>query len=86
MVNGREIADLTKAPKADPAVTHATFSPDGRLIAVVSGEKVTRLVRVFPTAEELLDYSTKVVPRELTPCERKRYFLSVEQSPEECPS
>ncbi len=33
---------------------------------------------MFPTTQGLIDHAKAVVPRELTPCERKRFFLPVE--------
>lgn len=85
--SGREFAVLAgeEALTSDAAPTRATFTPDGTKIAVVSGENV-RIIRIFPTPQDLIDFAHSVVPRELTPCERKRFFLPVEGDVGECPS
>ena len=50
------------------------------------GDKVARVIRVFPTPQDMIDYARTVVPRKLTPCERKRFFLPVEGDVGECPA
>jgi hypothetical protein len=67
-----------------PAFTRANFNSDGTMIAIASADQAARVVRVFPTAQELIDYARKVVLRELTPCERQRFFLPVETGTGEC--
>jgi WD40 repeat protein len=87
--SGREIAILAGQEtmgNVEPATTLAAFNSDGTQIAVVFGDKVARIIRVFPTPQELIDYAWTVVPRELTPCERKRFFLPVEGDVGECPA
>lgn len=86
---GQEITVLTEKRSADniePALTRAVFSSDGTRIAIVSGEDNARIVRLFPTPRELVDYARSVVPRELTPCERKRYFQPVNGAVGDCHS
>ena len=70
----------------EPALTRAAFSSDGTRIAIVSGEESVRIVRAFPTPQDLIDYAHSIVPRELTPCERRRFFLPVEGDVGDCPS
>ncbi|CAN5394177.1 adenylate/guanylate cyclase domain-containing protein [soil metagenome] len=78
--SGQQIAVLADQPgKAGvkAGLTRAAFSSDGTRIAVLSGEENVRVIRAFPTLQSLIDYAHNIVPRELTPCERKRYFLRV---------
>jgi Tol biopolymer transport system component len=81
---GREIAVLSSPPDEANrvALTRASFSPDGGRIAIVSGNKEVKVVRTFPTPRDLIDYARSVVPRDLTPCERQRFFLPVEGEPD----
>jgi WD40 repeat protein len=55
-------------------VYSAAFSPDGMRIVTASYDKTARVWRVF-TTQELIDYANAIVPRRLTPEERKKYFL-----------
>ena len=86
--SGREIAVLARPSEevVRPALTRAAFSSDGTKIVIVSGEESVRVIRVFPTPQDLIDYARSVVPRELTPCERQRYFLPVQGEVGDCPS
>ncbi len=52
----------------------------------VSGDNNARIFPVFPTTQDLIDHARSVVPRELTPCERKRFFLPVEGEVGDCPN
>ena len=36
---------------------------------------MSRLWRMFRNTQELIDYANSIVPRRLSPEERKRYFL-----------
>jgi WD40 repeat protein len=86
--SGQEIALLTGqhvAKGVGPALTRAVFTSDGTRIAIVSGEENVRIIQVFPTVKEMVDYAHRVVPRELTPCERRRFFLPVEGDVGDCP-
>jgi WD40 repeat protein len=85
--SGREIA-LLAGPSEEvvrPALTRAAFNSDGTKIAIVSRESV-RIVRVFPTLQDLIAYAQHTVPRELTACERRRFFLPVQGEVGDCPS
>ncbi|MEY9834006.1 hypothetical protein [Sinorhizobium fredii] len=87
--SGREIAILTgleTVGNVEPASTLATFNSEGTRMAGVFGDKVARIIRVFPTPQDMIDYARTVVPRELTPCDRQRFFLPVEGDIGECPN
>jgi len=43
------------------------------------------VTRVFPTLQDLIDFAKQTVPRELTACERNRFFLTVEGDVRDCP-
>ena len=85
--SGQQIAVLADSDKAGvkTALTRAAFSFDGTRIAVISGEENVKVIRVFPTPQDLIDYARSAVPRELTPCERKRFFLPVVGEAGDCP-
>jgi len=57
-------------------VNHATFSPDGKRVVTASNDGTARLWNIL-TAEgqSLIDHARQIVPRELSPEERKRFFL-----------
>ena len=88
MSSGREIAVLAGQPgveKIEPAITRASFNSDGTRVVVLSGERSAEVFRVFPTPQQLIDYAKGIVPRDLTPCERRRFFLPVEGDGGGCP-
>ena len=62
----------------DSEVRGASFSADGRRVVTVSSTGTSQIADVYPTTQDLVEYSRTTVPRELTPCERKRFFLPVE--------
>ena len=85
--SGRQIEVLASLEdKANrPVFTRAAFNSDGTRIVIVSAEEGIRIVRTFQTPQQLIDYAKSIVPRELTPCERRRFFLPVEGNVGECP-
>ena len=87
--SGRQIAVLAsrqfEANRPVPTQTRG-FNFDGTRIVVLSGEKSVRVVRVFQNPEDLIAFAKKTVPRELTVCERRRFFLPVEGDVGDCPS
>jgi hypothetical protein len=44
-------------------------------VVTASDDGTARLWRVFHTTQELIDYARSIVPRQLTPEERKAFFL-----------
>ncbi len=66
-------------------VNYAAFDPSGRRIVTASTDQTAQIFNVFPSTQALIDHAQSVVPRELTLCERKRYFLSVQDVTENCP-
>ena len=87
--SGREIAVLANQANAtdnQPAIMLPAFSSDGSEISVATGGKKVKIVRVFRTREELITFARNSVRRGLTPCERKRFYLPVENQEGECPS
>jgi len=56
---------------------YATFSPDGkRVVATYNG--IARIWRIFNT-QELINYASKIVPRQLTPEQRKQFFVFTDE-------
>ncbi len=71
MASGRLLSALDGHTRG---VNHAAFSPDGTKVVTASGDHTARLWHVFST-QELIDYANKIVPRCLTPKQRKQFFL-----------
>jgi WD40 repeat protein len=85
---GREIAVLAKREEENklPIPTRAAFSSDGTRVVIASYGGDVRVIRVFQTPQDLIDFAKQTVPRELTACERRRFFLPVEGEVSNCPS
>ena len=58
----------------DGAVNSAAFSPDGQRVMTASG-KTARLWPILPNGQALIEYAKSIVPRQLTPDQRKQFFL-----------
>jgi WD40 repeat protein len=56
-------------------VASAAFSPDGAKVVTASDDRTARIWRVFGSTQELIDYARSIVPRQLTPEQRKQFFL-----------
>ncbi len=85
---GREMAVLASSEKENkrPAPTRAAFNSDGTRVVIASYGEEVRVIRVFQTPQELIDFAKQTVPRELTACERRRFFLPVKGDVSDCPS
>lgn len=83
---GREIAVLA-GPEGENwlAPIGAAFNSDGTRVVIVTYHGDVRVMRVFPTLQDLIDFAKQTVPRELTACERRRFFLPVEGDVSDCP-
>lgn len=57
------------------AVRSAPLSADGSRVVMASDYGTAGIWRVFPTTEALIVYAKSIVPRQLSPEERQRYFL-----------
>ncbi|WP_235984611.1 nSTAND1 domain-containing NTPase [Mesorhizobium neociceri] len=86
--SGRQMAVLFSPDEENkrPALTRAAFNSDGTRVVIVSFKRDPRVIRVSPTPQELIDFAKQTVPRELTACERRRFFLPVEGNVSDCPS
>lgn len=85
---GREMAVLA-SPKEEnkrPAPIRAAFNSDGTRIVIVTYDEDVRVIRVFQSPQDLIDFAKQTVPRELTACERRRFFLPAEGDLSGCPS
>ncbi|RWE25953.1 MAG: hypothetical protein EOS41_09595 [Mesorhizobium sp.] len=85
--SARQIAVLGGPDEAAvrPGFTRAAFSSDGTQVAIVSGEEIVRIVRLFRTPKDLIDFARRAVPRRLTPCERRSFFLPADPATGTCP-
>ena len=59
-------------------VSWAAFSADGTRVVTASDDRTARIWPVFPTTQALIDYAKSIVPRQLTPAQRKEFFLETE--------
>ncbi len=78
--------EIAVLPSHGVGASYATFNPDGTRIVTVSGDNNARILPVFPTTQDLIDHAKSIVPRDLTPCERQRFFLPVEAEVGDCPN
>ena len=68
-------AELAVLRGHESNVMSATFSSNG-WIATTSSDRSVRLWTAFGTPQALIDYARAHMPRELTPAQHERYFLS----------
>ena len=59
-------------------VSWAAFSPDGTRVVTASDDRTARIWPVFATTQALIDYAKTIVPRQLTPAQRRQFFLEVD--------
>jgi WD40 repeat protein len=70
----------------DSRINSVAFSPDGSRVTTASADGTARVSQVFSTTQALIDHARSLVPRDLTPCERKRFFLPLEGEVGRCPN
>ncbi len=76
--------EITVLPGHERAVLHTAFSSDGRHIVTASSDKTARIFNAYATTQAMIDHARSVVPRVLTACERKRFFLLLEGEVGDC--
>jgi WD40 repeat protein len=57
-------------------VLTAVFDPSGLRILTASDDNTARIWNVFPTITALVEHARALMPRELTPVQRKQFFLA----------
>jgi hypothetical protein len=57
-----------------------------RPMVLLASRESVRVFRVFQNTEDVIDFAKKTIPRELTACERRRFFLPVEGKVGDCPN
>ena len=60
----------------DDVVWSARFSPDGQKVVTASGDGTAKIFTVFQTTEDLVENAKRFAVRDLTPCQRERFFLA----------
>jgi len=56
-------------------VNWAVFSADGSRVITASDDYAARVWRIFPNTQSLIDYAKAHVPRQLTPEQRRVFFV-----------
>jgi cytoskeletal protein RodZ len=69
--NGQLLFTLTGH---EAEVWSAVYSPDGKTIVTASWDKTAKIWHIL-SPQELIDYANANVPRQLTPEQRKKFFL-----------
>jgi WD40 repeat protein len=67
-------------------VLSAAFSLDGSRVVTASQDSTARLFDLFQTTQDLIDHARSILPRQLTACERKRFFLPAVSEVGYCPA
>ncbi|MEP1205846.1 MAG: adenylate/guanylate cyclase domain-containing protein [Rhizobiaceae bacterium] len=78
-------AEFVSLPSHTDQVRHASFSDDGRFVATVSNDKIARIFPFYPSLQSLITNALEIAPSELSPCQRKGFFLPVESKIVDCP-
>ena len=78
--------ELLALAEHDSPVFDARFGPLGRRVVTASRDGSAWLFDLPATTQDLIDHAKSIVPRELTPCERKHFFLPVEGEVGDCPN
>lgn len=56
-------------------VRYAEFSPDGQRIVTSSDDRTARVWHLYPDTQALVTRAQQLLPRQLTPAQRKEFFL-----------
>jgi len=67
-------------------ILRISFSPSGKQVVTGSADGTAIIFNVYPSTKAILDRASKVAPRKLTACERRRFFLPVEDGLPDCAS
>ena len=70
--SGEDLARLVSHPRA---LTDAAVTPDGRYVAAAAMDGGAWIAAIFPSTEALVQHARSLVTRELSPMERRRFFL-----------
>ncbi|MCX8112309.1 MAG: LysM peptidoglycan-binding domain-containing protein [Bacteroidia bacterium] len=73
--SGRSFLCLTEYPFPLHIYFKPAFSPEGKFLAVPGPKGTVSLYPLLPDHQSLIDYAYEKKPRELTPTERRRFFL-----------
>jgi WD40 repeat protein len=73
---GRELAVLRFAIEVQAQA--ATFSPDGSRILLVLDDNTARVLWIGKTVDEFIEYARKTLPQEMTPEDKLKYYVSVD--------
>lgn len=84
--SGRSFLRLTEYSFPPHIYFRPAFSPDGRLLAVPGPKGTVHLYPLLPDYQALIDYAYGRQLRELTPAERRRFFLEDPRIVAELPS
>ncbi len=68
----------------DADVFSLALSPDGSRVVTASEDSTARVFHLFQTTQALIDHARSIVPRELTACEHKRFFLPAKSGAGTC--
>ena len=72
LASGRTVAVLKGHSST---VRHAEFSPDGRRVVTSSVDRSARVWDIYPNTQALVTRAQQLLPRKLTPAQRKEFFL-----------
>ncbi|MEN3040676.1 MAG: LysM peptidoglycan-binding domain-containing protein [Bacteroidia bacterium] len=73
--SGRTFLRLTEYTFPPHIYFRPAFSPDGKLLAVPGPKGTVLLYPLLPDYQSLIEYSYAKKPRELTPAERRQFFI-----------
>jgi WD40 repeat protein len=68
-------AELAVLRGHESAVYNAVFDAQGARVLTASADKTAQIWRVFPTVRALVEHARAIMPRALSPAQRKQFFL-----------